>query len=736
VNAIPGPGGRQAGVVGEAVPDAAVHAAGRGTGAPRDGAGLLFARLSVLPALLATAWLVPGFLLLAEGFFKPMPVTILAVACMGPLLYYGLRSVPALPGHDAYALPAPAAGKSVRGSRTPWWPLFAVLMIVAAFFVDQVAFRSQFVILTRDPAAYYQFGVWIAGHGSLPIPADAAAFGGTHSGALAFGGNGTGTYQVGNTVVLQFMAGLPMVLAGVMWVVGSHVTLLMGPLLGALAVLAFAGLAARLVGPRWAPLAALVAAVSLPMQFTSRSTYSEPLAEILFIGGLSLVFDSLRDGPTDGTGLAAAAARRQARVAAGFGGLLLGLTVLVRIDGASEFLPVIPYCGALFVRRRPQAAPLTIGLVIGAALGIWDGLGFSWPYLMDTNRHAVLPLAGITALVLVLTVAATWYYRHHPLPHWWSWLQKAALVLPFLVLVIFALRPHVQHVKAINYNGQLVPAHAELALHWVYWYLGLPIIVLAAIGAGLLGRKVLRGEARLWVLPLMAFSWAIVTFLYVPGIAGDQPWASRRLVPEVMPAFVLLAIWAAARASAWTRDHGFPGVPRNAAVAICGLAIVLPAAVTNWGLGISTSPGIALRANGLADKRTYLGELFAIQRLCETLPPNASVIILDVADYRWLTQDIRAMCGLPAASYLRDNSQSSAMAADVPAVLSITRDIQRTGRVPVLLAGHKQLQPYGGSGAIRQVFTLHTTWDADVIYHAPTNPRKLTIDVWMWTPSS
>lgn len=741
-SAIPEPGGGQTGAVGAAVPGAPVRAAGRRTGAPRDDAAMLFARLSVLPALLATAWLVPGFLLLAAGFFKPVPVTILAVACMAPLLYYGLRSVPALPGQDASAqdacaLPAPAGDEPARGPRTPWWTLVAVLVIVAAFFAEQAAFRSQFVILTRDPAAYYQFGAWIAGHGSLSVPADAAAFGGTHGGALAFGGNGTGTYQVGSTVVLQFMAGLPMVLAGVMWVVGYHVTLLMGPLLGALAVLTFAGLAARLAGPRWAPLAALVVAVSLPMQFTSRATYSEPLAEILFIGGLSMIFDSLRDDvPAGGSGLAIAVARRRVRVTAGLGGLLMGLTVLVRIDGASELLPVIPYCGALFARRRPQAAPLTIGLVTGAALGIWNGLGFSWPYLMQTNRHAVLPLAGITALVLVLTVSGTWFCRHRPLPHWPGWLQRAVLVLPFLVIVIFALRPHLQHVKAINYNGQLVPAHAELALHWVYWYLGLPVIVLAAIGAGLLGRKVLRGQARLWVLPLMAFSWAIVTFLYVPGIAGDQPWASRRLVPEVMPAFVLLAIWAAARASAWLRDQGYPGVPRAAAAAICGIAVVVPAAMTNWGLGISTAHGIALHANGLADKRTYLGELFAVQRLCDRLPASASVIILDVADYRWLTQDIRSMCGLPAAAYLHNNSQSSAKAADVPAVLSITRDIQRTGRVPVLLSGYRQLQPYRGSGAITHAFTLHTTWDADVIYHPPTNPRKLTIDVWMWTPSS
>ena len=59
-------------------------------------------------------------------------------------------------------------------------------------------------------------------------------------------------------------------------------------------MLTFGGLAARLIGPRWAPLAALVLAITLPMQFTSRSTYSEPAAAILFLGGLCLVTDSLR----------------------------------------------------------------------------------------------------------------------------------------------------------------------------------------------------------------------------------------------------------------------------------------------------------------------------------------------------------------------------------------------------------------------------------------------------------
>src|SRR5262249_32880298 len=209
-----------------------------------------------------------------------------------------------------------------------------VVAVAVAFGVDQMIYHSQFIIVTRDPASYIQFGNWIAGHGSLPIPQDRAAFGGTH-GVLRFAS--FAYYQVGTSVVPQFMAGLPMVLAGGFWIGGVAVAAAMGPLLGACAVLTFGGLAARLAGPRWAPVAALVLALSLPEQFTSRPTYSEPLAQILFLGGLCLLIDSLN---AEGQG---------ARAIAALAGLALGLTLLVRIDGAGDILPAIPYCGLLLL---------------------------------------------------------------------------------------------------------------------------------------------------------------------------------------------------------------------------------------------------------------------------------------------------------------------------------------------------------------------------------------------------
>ena len=84
----------------------------------------------------------------------------------------------------------------------------------------------------------------------------------------------------------------------------------------------------------------------------------------------------------------------------------------------------------------------------------------------------------------------------------------------------------------------------EISLHWVFWYIGLPAVLLGTLGAAVLARRCLRGRAPSWTLPLMIFAWTIVTTLYRPSITPDQPWASRRLVPAVLPGFILLAVWA------------------------------------------------------------------------------------------------------------------------------------------------------------------------------------------------
>ncbi len=701
---------------------AAGQAHGEGATGARDTAGLLLGRLSVLPAMLVMAWLLVGLPLLLAGVFTPVAMLVLSVPLAVVLVILGLRWLP-----DRW----PGAGAAGMPGGTPWWTVAAVVAVAVAFGVDQMIYHSQFIIVTRDPASYIQFANWISKHGSLPIPRDTAAFGGTYHGmtfaSFAF-------YQVGGSVVPQFMAGLPMMLAGGFWIGGVTAAVAMAPIFGACAVLTFGGLAARLVGPRWAPLAALILAVSLPEEFTSRSTYSEPVAQILFLGGLCLVIDSLGED------------RAGARVIAALGGLALGLTLLVRIDGASDILPVIPYCGILLVGRSRRAVPLLGGLVVGGLYGSVDGLVLSRPYLASI-KTSLVPLALITGVVIIGTLAGMAWRWDKGMPKVrGNWLPNAAAVMAFVITIGFTIRPYFQMVRrnsgaffdsiiagyqrADHLPVQPERLYYEISMHWVFWYIGVPAVALGTIGAALLARRCLRGQAPTWVLPLMIFAWAIVTTLYDPAITPDHPWASRRLVPTVLPGFILLAIWG----TGWLLDRvRRMDVPRGlyVSLAACGVVILLlPAAITTFGLRArSGGPvGIRIAAVGLAFKTTYGGEIQAVNSMCAAIPRNATVVFIDSGgggEGSRLTEVVRGMCGFPVADINRGH---------LAITEQVVRGIERAGRRPVFLAGaRKPLVRFGGP--IRQVMRLRSTQDMNALTAPPLHTLPFNVNVWMSEPT-
>ena len=656
----------------------------------------------MIPALVAMAWLLAGLPLLLAGRFTPVLMLVVSVPLAAVLVVLGLRWIP-----DRWQGTLPEQGP--EQARTPWWAVAGVLVVAAAFGVHQMIYHSQQIIVRLDPASYVQFGAWIAHHGSLPIPQARAAFGGGHN-LLYFGS--AAFYQVGHSIVPQFMAGLPMVLAAGFWIGGVGAVVAMAPVLGACAVLTFGGLAARLAGARWAPLAALVLAISLPEQFTSRSNYSEPLAQILFLGGLCLVIDSLQP---DGAG---------ARAIAALGGLALGLTLLVRIDGISDILPVIPYCGLLLLGRRGQAVPLLAGLAVGALYGALDGLMLSRPYL-DSISSSLKPLLALVVAVVVLTAVAVVVFWDRGLPRVRAkWLLTAAAVLPFVVLAGLAIRPYLQPVRhghlttaqraaGIQYNPQSV--YFALSLHWVFWYIGVPAVLLGTLGTALLARRCAQGRAPGWTLPLLVFGWAIATVLYRPAIVPHQPWASRRLVPAVLPGFIVLAVWACGWLTGWLRQHGHDRVLQAGLAAVCAVALVVPGAITTFGLGIR---------GGLGFTTTYSGEIAAVDHMCAAIPHDSSVVIVTGTTVTRLAQVVRGMCGEPTASlYPRPGT-----------VGRVVRGIRQAGRRPVLLAAHcSQLTPYGG--VTREIMNLQSRQDTRTRTTPPLNTRPFTVTVCMSEPA-
>lgn len=687
----------------------AARPAGAVGGSP-DEAGRLLARLTVLPALLTAAFLLGAFPLLVLGWFKPLPVLLLWLVLAVVIVPAAWRRIPQVTG--------------VGGSRTPWWTVVAVVAVALAFGVDQAVYHSQAIIVWRDPGSYMEFAAWISKYGSLPIPQHAAAFGGAPG--IAFGS--AAFYQVGGSIVPQFMAGLPMVLSTGFWAGGARLAVLLPPLLGAAGVFTFGGLTARLVGPRWAPLASLVLAVSLPQQYTSRSSFSEPLAQILFLAGLALVIDAQRiDDGTNEARQDRAWWRSDTRVLAGLAGLALGITLLVRVDGPNDILPLIPFCGLLLLRRRRQAVPLFGGLCVGLAYGAYDGWMLTRPYIY-TNISSVKPMVFVFGAAVGLTALVVMALWQRGVPRVPSRLADLAALLPFVIIAGFAIRPYVE-------KDWAKLSYAPISLHWVYWYIGGPAILLATVGAALLTRRCLRGEAAIWVLPLMVFAWTIVEGLYRPAITPDQPWASRRLVPAILPGFILLAVWFAAWLTRTARGLRFEGaagrLPLPAVAGCCALALLVPTAMTTFGLGVASggSGGLRLTVKGTAFERTYVGEIAAVDALCKAIPSDASVLIVDHWLIGQMSEAVRGICGIPVAyPVVADNW------AIVPASLAAAevRAIERTGRRPVVLGSNtSQLVPFQG-GTVRRVMTLNTQQDERIFLGKPRQTMPLDIRIYMW----
>ena len=634
----------------------------------------------------------------------------------------------------------------------PWWALAATVAVAVAFAVWQLAERTEQIIYLRDPSTYLEVAYWIAHHGSLPIPDSLAAFGGPHPG-LGFASSNY--YPRGAGIVPQFMTGMPLVLAAAIWLGGIPAALVMTPLIGGCAVLSFGGLAGRLVGPRWAPAAAAVLALSLPEQYTSRSSFSEPLAQVLLFGGLCLLADSLlvnrgaRPSSSDWPG--------QDKVLAALAGLALGLTILVRIDGLSDILPALPFLGVLLAARRRQAIPFGAGLAIGVGYGLADGYLKSRPYL-DLEAPSLRPLGLIVALVVVLTLAGVALTARPAArqrlrktltgPMATRWLPAAAAALTVIIFVGFAVRPLVQTVAgetdptSIAYVAELqklahLPVNGrrqyyEDSLYWVIWYLGVPAVLLGAFGLAVLARRCTKAlltwkdpdaTNRVWALPAMIAIWVIVTVLWRPAVAPDQPWASRRLVPFVLPGLILAALWAAT----WLKDQasqlGRTKITSGVVASCCVASLLIPTALTTLDLGVTKKNG--LTAHGMAFRKIGVGELTAVSKLCAAIGPNASVVILDSLTADRFAQVIRGICDTPAA-VLTDPTKARTS--------SVVQGIEGVGRRPVLLA--QQQAELTAFGAPREVVNLLTTQEAHNLTSPPTRTWLIHYTAWMSEPAA
>jgi hypothetical protein len=722
---------------------------GPGVREAADPGARTLALVTAMPVILLVAWLVPGLVLLLAHAFLPAPMVLISVPLAVALTILVARELPGRwPAPDAAdttdttdTADAGAQGASAKNRGKPWsawWGLFGTVAVAAVFAVWQLMENSPQFIVSRDPGAFAQFAYWIADHGSLPIPTSAAAFGGAHPG-LIFASFGFATH--GGAVVPGLAPGLPIVLAAGMWAHGVSGAAVLSPLIGALAILAVGGLTARLAGPQWAPAGALLLAITVPEIYTSRSAFSDTLAQALLFGGLCLVVDSF-------------SSRRRITLAS-LGGLALGLTVLAGASFLLLLLPMIVVAGALLAGRRPQAIPLAAGWLAGVVCGLGADIGLDAPALSTTTPSfstigilagglAVVTAAGVTIALVgparrrARKMLAAWPLR---------WLPEAGAVLVAAAGIGLAIRPYLQkvHGPASPYVAALqrlegLPVDAgrvysESSLYWVIWYLGLPALLLGLIGLAMVTRTCLRalitwrdptGVARSWVVPASIVGWGLFAVLWQPGTVPDQPWASRQLVPVVLPGLIVLAVWVAAWliGRAHARGAGWAAVALATACFVVAMGVP-PAAIT-FGIALSrpANPATRLALSGLAFRTTGAGEVAAVEQLCGAIPPHSSVVLIDKVAAREFAQVIRGTCGVPTGIV------TSTAPGNVATVIG---GIVRAGRHPALLATKAaELTPYGASP--REIVNLATQQDEHLLTRPPTSTWPVRYSLWMSQP--
>ena len=446
------------------------------------------------------------------------------------------------------------------------------------------------------------------------------------------------------------------------------------------------------------------------------------------------------------------------RMLGGLGGLSLGLTSLLSLGSLVYLLPAIVVAGVLLAARRAVGIAFSVGLCVGCGYGLAAGYLLARP--LAESLAPTLMTIGLYAAGLVVLTAGVLLLLH------WSrarritraalskrplrWLPGLGSLVVLAAVAGLAARPYLQTVHGVLGRAQAdyiaalqrmaglrvdpTRLYSEDTLYWVSWYAGIATVLLACFGAAVLARRCLHalftwtdtsGTRLNWALPLAVVLGGSAAVLWQPFTVPDQPWASRRLAPVVLPGAIVLAVWAAAWLARRARDRGAGTATVVLVSAFCMGAMLLPAAATSFGLGLTHSGvggGLRPSSGGIAQRGVGSGQADAVRGMCAAIGRSSSVVIVDRRVAQLFTQVIRGICGVPVAWI-----SPGAPAADVDAVLG---GITRAGRRPVVLGAKPgQVAAFGGQPTL--VMNLLTTQDPHELTQPGGAPWRAKYVVWM-----
>lgn len=476
-------------------------------------------------------------------------------------------------------------------------------LIMAVSFGMYAGFPHDSFFVGRDQATYANQAVHIAHTGDLeldwPVPIEDARLRNT-IGRASY--SATGIYMKSDRLQVQFAPVLPVWLAVAFSALGIIGLQGFNAVVATLAAGVFFGLASRLMS-RWLALAATAIFALNPMQiWISRITLSEIVTQHLVLSSLLLMLS---------------ARRRSGEMTWLWGGITLGASVLVRIDGFVLAPLVVAFAWlsrALALPPHPRAQRAqTLGM-----LGVLGVLALGVPfYLLTAETYTfaqgkkLLPIAAATVLLLPV-----WWARLGAgvlgalLRRRWFWVA-VGVVLAALAAFAYFIRPiwepfsYYAKPNAVRYGLRNYREDSFVNL-------GVYVTPLLSFGAvagfyGLL-RRGFAGRVSPAVL-LLCVVWAgySLLYLYNPSISPDQPWGMRRFVPVVIPGAVLLA------ASLLNQGRGVPLLSRWHAPlgALLALAVL---GYTNF------------RCRAALFLREYDGAYEFVSSVADAIPPGALVL--------------------------------------------------------------------------------------------------------------
>ncbi len=583
----------------------------------------------------------------------------------------------------------------------PTWPVASLLALCSGFCLWMAATASAQVLPRRDAGSNLQAALSLARTGRRIVGVSAASIGGP--GILDIPGITLASpafYEIGSAaapaIQPQFVIGPAAIYSLGDWLGGPTTIWWQAPLMTALGLLAIGLIVAMTVGPWWGSAAVVAVGASFPLVHTARSTYSEPLATLTLGAGFLALVLAARAGRHD----------RGARTMAFLAGLLVGGTVLVRIDGLRETILLVPIAAVALVTGARWPWPALLGAALGAGLGMLTALLLSYRYLGDIAA-SLIPLVALGVLLslagAVLVFLAGRGQRLRP-----AIADRLPDVLATATIVggvALACRPLVMTVRqsAADPGARVVAGlqqrqgltvdggrtYAEYTVIWLDWWIGpvalvVALVTLAGLAHVLAARWTTGGGLPEWAAPLVIATGSTLLTLWRPGITPDHPWAERRLL-IALPLVAVLCIVAAG----WVWGlHGHAGVRTwQAGPGLQGIAVLLAASAV-IPAALATQPHATERVEG--------GSLAAVDAVCRALAPGDVVLAVDSRAANEWPQVIRGQCGHPALS------TSGALRADsdaLAAAIAQIRDGLPAGSRLILLAADSDVALAGRAGA-------------------------------------